>query len=32
MLLQFFTLIVAPTIVGIVVKLFAYWLDKRDDD
>ncbi|WP_407057305.1 MULTISPECIES: type I toxin-antitoxin system Fst family toxin [Enterococcus] len=25
-------LIVAPTFVGIVVELFAYWLDKRDDN
>ncbi|MDT2802498.1 type I toxin-antitoxin system Fst family toxin [Vagococcus lutrae] len=23
---------VAPTFVGIVVELFAYWLDKRDDN
>lgn len=31
MLQQIFTLIVAPTIVGIVTKLFFRWLDGKDD-
>ncbi|MBC9708838.1 MAG: type I toxin-antitoxin system Fst family toxin [Enterococcus sp.] len=26
------TLVVAPILVGIVIELFAYWLDKRDDN
>ncbi|EGP5708884.1 type I toxin-antitoxin system Fst family toxin [Enterococcus faecium] len=32
MLKQIISLIVAPTIVGIVIELFSYWLDKKDDD
>ena len=32
MLEHFLTLIVAPILVGIVIKLFGYWLDSRDDD
>lgn len=31
MVQQIFTLIVAPTIVGIVTKLFFRWLDGKDD-
>ncbi|MGT2755533.1 type I toxin-antitoxin system Fst family toxin [Streptococcus ovis] len=27
-----FQTIVAPTLVGVVLALFTYWLDKRDDD
>ncbi|WP_373757193.1 type I toxin-antitoxin system Fst family toxin [Streptococcus ferus] len=27
-----FQTIVAPIVVGIVLALFAYWLDKQDDD
>ncbi|MBC1922979.1 type I toxin-antitoxin system Fst family toxin [Listeria grayi] len=27
-----FSLIVAPIIVGIVLKLFSFWLEKRDDN
>lgn len=26
------TLIVAPIAVGLVIELFAWWLDKQDDD
>ncbi|WP_117612577.1 type I toxin-antitoxin system Fst family toxin [Listeria sp. ILCC797] len=26
------TLVIAPIIVGIVLKLFSYWLEKRDDN
>lgn len=32
MLQQILTLVVAPILVGIVIELFAYWLDKRDDN
>ncbi|HIB1918093.1 TPA: type I toxin-antitoxin system Fst family toxin [Enterococcus faecium] len=32
MLKQIISLIVTPTIVGIVIELFSYWLDKKDDD
>ena len=32
MLQQIFTLIIAPTIVGIVTKLFFRWLDGKDDN
>ncbi|MFZ2822867.1 MULTISPECIES: type I toxin-antitoxin system Fst family toxin [Lactobacillales] len=32
MLQQIFTLIVAPTIVGIAVRLFFRWLDGKDDN
>ncbi|WP_141768159.1 type I toxin-antitoxin system Fst family toxin [Streptococcus henryi] len=27
-----FQTIVAPILVGVVLALFTYWLDKRDDD
>ena len=32
MLQQIFTLIVAPTIVGLVIELDSRWLDEKDDD
>ncbi|EOA3410052.1 type I toxin-antitoxin system Fst family toxin [Enterococcus hirae] len=32
MLQQILTLVVAPILVGIVIELFVYWLDKRDDN
>lgn len=28
----FLSLIIAPIFVGVIVELFAYWLNKRDDD
>lgn len=32
MLKDLVLLVVAPVIAGIVIQLFAHWLDKRDDD
>ncbi|MGL5898814.1 MAG: type I toxin-antitoxin system Fst family toxin [Lactobacillaceae bacterium] len=29
---EIFTLVIASIIVGVVIKLFAYWLDKHNDD
>ena len=31
MLLTLFTAIIAPILVGVVLKLFSHWLDKKDD-
>ncbi|MDN6294565.1 MAG: type I toxin-antitoxin system Fst family toxin [Alkalibacterium sp.] len=29
---ELISLIVAPILVGIAIELFAWWLDKQDDD
>lgn len=29
---EFVSLIVVPIFVGMVLKLFSYWLNKKDDD
>ncbi|MDO4729257.1 MAG: type I toxin-antitoxin system Fst family toxin [Bacteroidota bacterium] len=29
---QIFELVIIPIFVGIVIELFAYWLNKRNDD
>ncbi|MGL5899022.1 MAG: type I toxin-antitoxin system Fst family toxin [Lactobacillaceae bacterium] len=32
MIKEILTLVIAPIIVGVVLKLFAYWLDKHNDN
>jgi len=29
---EFISLIIAPVLTGIVIELFSYWLDKKDDN